>query len=491
MKIKTWLMITYFIIMLLPVVSAYFFYSWLESYYKKQEFIDYINVQSSISKLEQQLHNPSLFLNPDSNKKLLETLLTKDVAITLYNMDGNVLYTNLADTWSFRKKEKEELFQDLYKLQIGLRAHTIKKPVFLNGTMIGVYEISITRGKNIQNMESKRNMIIFLFFCSFVLIYIFMIALVKRKLTLPLKKLMTQMRNFGAGEKVEALEARNDEIGELILQFEKMKNLLLESQKRIRETQKEKQFMIATISHDLKTPLTSIRAYSESLRFSSLTDEEKKEYLGIIMDKADYMKQMFDELTMFTLLQNNDDLIEKVEVDTEELFDMLFSGYEEVCKQKDILLTIDIRVTGLVYVNFKQLTRVIDNLFSNALYHTDVQKQIWLGAYSPVSMLPEWIFSPFKKEIEQSRQDYIIFIVQNEGRGIEQDQLEKVFEPLYQVETARTKKSKGTGLGLSISKMIIEKHGGTIHAFSKEGFGTTFVCRLPYQSKGEDENEMF
>ena len=100
-------------------------------------------------------------------------------------------------------------------------------------------------------------------------------------------------------------------------------------------------------------------------------------------------------------------------------------------------------------------------------------------------------FFTFQKQFEQARQDCMIFIVQNEGKAIEQSHLQKVFDPLYQVESARTKNNKGTGLGLSIAKMIIEKHGGAIHVYSKEGFGTTFVCCLPFHSKGEDENEIF
>ncbi|RKJ23643.1 sensor histidine kinase, partial [Butyricicoccus sp. 1XD8-22] len=138
--------------------------------------------------------------------------------------------------------------------------------------------------------------------------------------------------------------------------------------------QREKEYMIATISHDLKTPLTSISAYAESL-FSEreLTIKERDEYRQIIMEKAQYMKQMIDDLLMYTLLQSPSYEMEFVEVEGNEFFDMLVSDYEPLCRKKKIRLNVSSNVIGNYQVNPKQLMRVCDNLMSNAISHTPIE----------------------------------------------------------------------------------------------------------------------
>ncbi|MFD2444617.1 ATP-binding protein [Bacillus sp. CGMCC 1.16607] len=488
MKVKTWLMISYLVIMLLPVIFTYLFYNWIQSYYEKQAFHDFLKVEVMLSKLDQDLQQPALYMNTDRYLDQLDELADKNVGIALFSASGNILYSHPSDKWRNRRVDKSELYQDFYRLQTGLRAHTIKKPVFFEDKLIGVYEISMMRVENIEKLEAKRDMIIALLFLTFIVIYIVMIYFVNRKLIQPIKQLMTQMDLLGSGEKIDKLKPRKDEIGDLIKHFETMKTMLSESQQRIEQTQNEKEYMIASISHDLKTPLTSIRAYSESVLHNHLTEQEKKDYLEIIVDKVDFMKQMFDDLTIYTLLQNNDRPVEKVVVESEELFEMLYSGYEEVCSQRNIHLTADIRTTGILEVNINQLTRVVDNLFSNALKHTSTTNNIWLGAFSEEMKLPDWIFPPFIESIEKTRHG-MMMIVQNEGKGIDFHEQEKILQPLYQVEASRTKKDQGTGLGLSIVKMIIEKHGGSIRVYSKDGYGTSVVCCLPYFLKGDREND--
>src|SRR5699024_5408930 len=107
----------------------------------------------------------------------------------------------------------------------------------------------------------------------------------------------------------------------------------------IENEHKEREYMIATISHDLKTPLTSIKAYAESLDTEKdLTPTEKEEYLKVVTDKSDFMKHMLDDLLTYTLLQSPTYEMELVSVDGSEFFDMLVSDYEALCKDKAIQL---------------------------------------------------------------------------------------------------------------------------------------------------------
>lgn len=245
--------------------------------------------------------------------------------------------------------------------------------------------------------------------------------------------------------------------------------------------------MIATISHDLKTPLTSIRAYAESLSAErNLVDEEREEYREIIINKANYMQQMLDDLLMYTLLQSSTYEMDLVQVEGSEFFDMLLSDYEQLCYDKNITLEVQSEIEGIFNVNPKQLMRVTDNLMSNAIQHTPKEGAIWLAAVFSEN-LPNWVFPYVKQELKL---DGPLLIVQNSGEGIDKEALNHVFEPLFQADIARSKKGvSGTGLGLSITKQIIEKHGGKVQMMSHKTIGTCVICKLPTIEGIGDGNE--
>ncbi|HLR69919.1 MAG TPA: HAMP domain-containing sensor histidine kinase, partial [Pseudogracilibacillus sp.] len=99
---------------------------------------------------------------------------------------------------------------------------------------------------------------------------------------------------------------------------------------------------------------------------------------------------------------------------------------------------------------------------------------------SEASDLGHWLFEYVRKSYTFNFSKFAYIIVQNEGEGISEDKIDYLFDPLYQVDQARSKKdAHGTGLGLSITRQIIEKHGGTVDAISKENSGACFICSIP------------
>ncbi|SFE83892.1 sensor histidine kinase [Alteribacillus iranensis] len=327
----------------------------------------------------------------------------------------------------------------------------------------------------------------------FLLIYLTVVFLVHRKLNRRLNRLMKQMTAFANREKVEKVPKEKDEIGELTTHFNEMRKQIEAAREKIAKEQQEKEYMVATISHDLKTPLTSIRAYTESLVSErELSAQERNEYRNVVVDKANYMKQMLDDLLMYTLLQSPTYEMEFVEVDGNEFFDMLVSDYEPLCREKNIHLHVHCDVTGNYQVNPKQMVRVADNLMSNAIQHTKEGAHIWITAISADRPIPDRMF-PFlfplvKEQVREDKQDSVFLVVQNQGKGVDDEKLSQVFDPLYQVDQARSKReARGTGLGLSITKQIMNKHGGNVRMLSNEGVGTCVICKLPkIHREGED-----
>lgn len=232
--------------------------------------------------------------------------------------------------------------------------------------------------------------------------------------------------------------------------------------------------MLASLSHDLKTPLTSIQAYTESLLCED--DANKEDYVSIITAKTVYMNQLLDDLTMFSLLQSPTYEMELVAVDGEEFFDMLLADYEDISREKGFICTSSCHVTGTFYVQPKQLMRVLDNLLSNAWRYTNIGGTIRIAAFNAHTK-PHWC----AMDLPKMTGAYIV--VTNTGGAIPVEQLNQIFEPLYQVDQARTKTgNRGTGLGLTIAKEIIEKHHGTIEVVSKQN-ETAFIIWLPQEEK--------
>lgn len=478
MKIKTWLLLSYFIVMILPIGAIYGLYVWINAYYQDQNVAEYINKWSELQSIKEVVSNPLLFeINADYNE--VEQLTNDKLAITLYTKSGLITYSsNPLVIGSSNFTNKDTLFKDLYTLSQKYNTFTYKEPVFVNSTLIGIYEVTLIREEWVTGVSNRTWLVAGLSLAIFIILFIIVTVAVNRKLNHPLTELMQQMRYFAKGDKqATSLITRKDEIGELATSFEAMQIEIEAGRAQLEKEQQQKEFMIASISHDLKTPLTSIQAYAEALQKGTLSETEQQEYKEVISFKSDYMKQMLDDLLMYTLLQSSNYEMELITVDGAEFFDMLMSDYKPLCDEKNITLNVTTAVTGDYQVNPKQLMRVVDNIMANAILHTPVNGEIGLAAIN-YSHIPTWCFNFVKRVC--TKQSGIYLIVQNSGSSVSQEDLTHVFEPLYQADRARTKAgSRGTGLGLSITKQILNKHGGTVEMVSQDGIGTALICWLP------------
>lgn len=492
MKLRTWLLLSYFLVMILPLVTAYFLFAWVNAYYQDQKVAEYIHTRTELQDIVSVLDDPDLY-QPDRARPQVEQIISPQISIVLYNRDGIILYTSdPALNSSPYTLSKELLYKDLFALKQGYRAYTYKAPVHDGNDLVGFFEVHLARNEWVSGVADRSWLTAGLFVVAFGLIYLLVACFVHRKLNRRLNRLMKQMTAFARGEEIVEMPVDNDEIGALTKHFYAMRRQIESAREKIAKEQQEKEYMIATISHDLKTPLTSIRAYAESLASEQeLSTKERNEYRKIIVEKAKYMKQMLDDLLMYTLLQSPQYAMEIVEVEGSEFFEMLVSDYEALCAEKNVSLHVHCDVSGNVRVNPKQMVRVADNLMSNAISHTQPGDQIWLAAVSEDRSLPRGLFPFVKEQFSFDTPDSVFLIVQNEGEGIAQEEAGRVFDPLYQVDQARSKKNaRGTGLGLSITQQIIDKHGGDVRILSKEGLGTCIVCRIPKTDKEGEDREI-
>jgi signal transduction histidine kinase len=246
----------------------------------------------------------------------------------------------------------------------------------------------------------------------------------------------------------------NEELRALASELKKKnleKTLLEESKKR----------MLADLSHDLKTPMTTIQGYSRALYEDIIVDEEKKKkYLKYIYDKSIRVTYLIEELFMFSKLDSPDSPIQKEEKDICEFFREIIVEYYELFSEKEMELEIDIPPTAILYsFDQKLLYRAISNLLENTIKYNPTNTCVYIHLHN--------LNNSIKIEIGDN------------GIGIPEDIVATLFDPFVRGDKNRINDG-GTGLGLAITKKIIEKHGGQLRLDTKPERGkTNFIIDLP------------
>lgn len=276
----------------------------------------------------------------------------------------------------------------------------------------------------------------------------------------PLKELNHAAEMIASGDlDYEMTYKKDDEIGKFCSEFDKMRLRLKQSLAKQVEFEHSRQQLIASVSHDLKTPLTSIQGYVELLSDDIVEDPEtQKAYLDIIRSKSAQLNHLIDDLFTFTKLNLDEFQIELTVMDSKELFDFMLSEKEMDFQDKITDFRVDRPIPSVrIAADAPRLHQVLDNLISNAEKFT----KSYIHVYTRVTP------------------DYFEWFVEDDGVGIPQEELGRIFEHFYKVDKSRTYSSKGTGLGLAICKKIVEAHGGSISVRSIVGEGSTFKVKLP------------
>ncbi|GAA0122897.1 hypothetical protein UT300018_22140 [Clostridium faecium] len=480
MRIKKWLTLSYITVMLIPIVTGMILFLWMRSYNKNTEIKDYVYNIKKFEKYDKLLSNKEFYTYPFSKKDFIDENDKNNTKIDIYDKNGIKLYSSINESTLYTIS-KEQLYSNLYEIKHGFKADTLKKPVFNRGDLIGFYQITLSRPNVVKGVNTATIAAIIIFIGIFILGLILMIKTMNRKFSKPLFLLIDSINDFAKGKETCINYSSKDEIGELIQHFNDMKKKIKEKDCEIEKEQKSKEYMIAAISYDLKTPLTSIRAYAE-LIISSNKEENSKRYALSILNKCDYMSNMLEDLLMYTVLSSNYHM-DFVKVDGEEFFQMLLSGYEEICEKNNIKYKMDISVKGSYKVDVKQMMRVVDNLMSNAIKYTEKGKSIYIGAFSNEFKLPDWVCEEEEKKLEEFRENSVVILIKNKGEEIPKEDIDRILEPFYKIDNSRNKKA-GTGLGLSIVNLIINKHNGKILISSSKEKGTLIACFIT-KERGE------
>ncbi|KGX89254.1 cell wall metabolism sensor histidine kinase WalK [Pontibacillus marinus] len=236
--------------------------------------------------------------------------------------------------------------------------------------------------------------------------------------------------------------------------------------------ERERREFVANVSHELRTPLTTMRSYLEALTDGAWEDKEiAPRFLGVTQTETERMIRLVNDLLQLSKMDNKDYKMYKEQVDFTNLFQHTIERFEFNKTEKIEFVRHLPEEEVWVWIDKDKMTQVLDNIISNAIKYS-----------------PEGGTITFTVDVMKQQQKLVVKI-SDEGVGIPDEKLNKIFERFYRVDKARSRNLGGTGLGLAISREMIEAHGGNIWAESKEGEGTTVLFTLPLmsQSRGDEE----
>lgn len=303
---------------------------------------------------------------------------------------------------------------------------------------------------------------------------LYIIMRMEKRIMKPIEKLKDGVGQIARGNYDVKID--NDvynEIGILIYDFNKMAEILKKSEKMKLEYEENRKALIANISHDLKTPITSINGYIEALVDGVVTSPDKvNNYLNIIHNNTIYINNLIDDLFLFSKLdmQKLDFNFEIIKI--RPFMNDLMEEFDFVLKEKNIKFKFEDKLLEELEVNIdgKRIYQVIRNVIGNAIKYGRQED------------------STIEVELSNNNESIRIEIKDN-GPGIPEDKLSNIFNRFYRIDTERTKDFMSTGLGLAIAKEMVEAHRGKIYASSIMEKGSTFTIELPINNKEEEGHE--
>lgn len=322
-------------------------------------------------------------------------------------------------------------------------------------------------------LETENNLKLFtqIRFIGIVVILIVTNALltyyVSKTIITPVRRLSAGAKRIAYGElDFKMVPERRDELGELAESFEEMRKKLQEAEELQKKYEENRKELSASISHDLKTPITSIKGYVEGILDGVADTPEKLErYANTAYKKANELDHLVDELFLYSRLN-----VQRVPFHFEKVD--LYAYFEDFLEETTLGTGIKAelfpkeKMEFIVKADREQLNRVLANIIENSLkYMEKEEKRIQVR------------LTEIGEEIEVN--------IQDNGQGMRKEKVSRIFDQFYRGEPLNSKNS-GTGLGLAIGKKIIEEHGGRITADSELDAGMTISFILKKWKEGED-----
>lgn len=442
------ILFTLFVVLLLGLIQYYL----SDILYEKYQIKDINNIAYEIKEKDiNDLHEYLIDVVYD-NSLCIEYKLD-DGSINLYNdrSPGCVLGKNIGEIINY-KDEFENSSIDM------------KKTKFINDDYHSdgiLYGIKVDNGSvflfTMLSKVDKNEMLI-----SSQLIYITLIGIViafivcvyvSRIISKPIIKITEDAKKVADGN--YNVEFKNNGIKEI----DELSNTLNYLEKEVSKTDQYRRDLMANVSHDLKTPLTMIKAYAEMVRDISYDNKEKREeHLNVIINETDRLNLLVNDILLLSKEQSNVDSLNLEVYDLKEEFDKLLKNYSILKETEDYNIELVSPKNIFIKADKNKLNQALYNLINNAINYTGDNKTV-------------------KIEVVDNKKEYLVKVIDS-GKGIEEKDLNNIWNRYYKNEKNHKRNKIGTGLGLSIVKSIFDSHKFKYGVDSKLNVGTTFYVYI-------------
>ena len=295
-----------------------------------------------------------------------------------------------------------------------------------------------------------------------LLLSLLLAFLISRSVARPLQQVAGAAEAVADGNYEQQLSLHGPEEGQRVAEsFNSMAH-------RVEATQQAQRDFLLNVSHDLKTPLTSIQGWSQALQDGTAAGpEEVSAAAAIIHEESERMGRMVDELLQLARIDSGQMQLREEWVDLAQLLNDIQRNLSWQAERESVELALDMKQTPPVWGDPDRLMQVFTNLVENGLVHMPAGGRLHVRLRAP-------------------DEETVAVEVEDAGPGIPPDERERIFERFYQVERsrAREKGQGGVGLGLAIARELVAAHGGEIEVQSDVGQGSTFIVRLPIRPGG-------
>lgn len=335
----------------------------------------------------------------------------------------------------------------------------VSYPIIYRGHVYGIVFMNSPISEIEANIREVVNLallcLLLSIFVAFILVYVS-----SRTISRPIRMISGAAKVIAAGNFDRRLVVKSrDEVGALAESF----NEMAESLERQETSRRE---FISNISHDLRSPLTSVKGYIQAMLDGTIPEESRDKYLQVVLDETRRVTKMANDLLLIGQFQNFNPGLDKSQFDINELIRTTLITFERLIQDKNIHISVSFAdEKNIVLADCEKIQRVIHNLIDNAVKFTPHDGEISLRTH----------VHPKSNKITVS--------VKDSGPGIPNIEHKKIFDRFYKSDQSRGQDKTGTGLGLAIVKEFVRAHGATIQVLSAPGQGSEFSFSLELRSK--------
>lgn len=451
--LKPRLIIAFISIIILPIAAAILFITFYSANLEERTGKSGDEVDVLLSEVKNTIHqNAGYLAEPDLFYEKVRPLMEKyQIGLTIFSSEGETLFDSAgyeekqeASLWLNRlgKLQADVLTQEHGELSAEIQAHSLSVPPFKQFQEV-IYAIlgAIAIGLGVLAV--------------LILLWTWYIS---RTVLKPLKEIYHATEEVIEGNLDYPIKyGKRDEIGRFIHGFDLMRSHLKKSIEHQQQYERARKQLIASISHDLRTPLASIKGYVEGLEDGIARNEEmQKKYYRVIKSKTDQLDRLIEDLFEFSKFELEQLSIDKGLVNSRGFFQETLQNAQLDYQNVELIMEEPLPSVSL-NIDSGRIKQVMANLIDNAVKY---------GGTKVV----------MKVEI---RDGFLQVSIVDNGQGINEEDLPLIFKPFFRGEKSRSRESGGTGLGLAIVKYIVEAHGGKIDVKSEPGKGSQFTFTLP------------